>query len=202
MLRNFSKFLTSPAIRRCSSFVNDYTYRTHNCGELRETDVGKQVSVCGWVQYKRQSNFLIVRDSYGLIQVYISAKDKQSQKIIKSLHLESVVRINGLVSSRPAKDKNPKMPTGDVEIQLKDLFVLNSATKYSLPIEVDKFQTASSESNRLQYRYLDLRRRQMQETLRFRARLISKMRRFLGMTNRFSEFIDNKQKLSLSRSVT
>lgn len=178
MLRKLIENVKTINFRRCSSFVNDYTYRTHTCGELRLADEGKDVKLCGWLEYCRPPKFLVIRDSYGSTQVYNGLKELK--ELIKSLNTESVLQIEGRVSARPAKDRNPKMPTGDIEIDLKKMTVLNEAMDHSMPINVHDWTAPSNDAVRFQYRYLDIRRKYMQNILRFRAQLISKMRKFLG----------------------
>ncbi|KAL6743954.1 hypothetical protein Aduo_016935 [Ancylostoma duodenale] len=167
-------------IKRClySTFwrrysVNAYTVRTHNCGELSKKDEGVKVCVMGWLAYKRMNRFLVLRDAYGSVQATV-APDSYYATIVKDLPYESVVQVEGSVIDR-GENKNLKMKTGEIEIDVSKLTVLNYATP-QLPMLPD---TESSEKTRLSYRYIDLRSNRMQRALRLRSNVVHKMRRFL-----------------------
>ncbi|KAE9417415.1 hypothetical protein Angca_008521, partial [Angiostrongylus cantonensis] len=153
--------------------VNRYTKRTHNCGELSKKDEGAYVCVMGWLVYKRMNRFIILRDAYGIVQAVIDPESPLS-KIVKDLHYESVLQVEGAVLSR-GNNVNPMMKTGEVEINVSKLTVLNHASS-NLPMLPD---SKASEKTRLTYRYIDLRSDRMQRALRLRSNMVHKMRRFL-----------------------
>ncbi|XP_023566139.1 aspartate--tRNA ligase, mitochondrial isoform X2 [Octodon degus] len=157
-----------------SSFVA----RTNTCGELRPSHLGQEVTLCGWIQYRRQNIFLVLRDCHGLVQVVIPQDESAAsvKKVLCEAPLESVVRISGTVISRPPGQENPKMPTGAIEIKVKTAELLNSCRK--LPFEIKDF-VKKTEALRLQYRYLDLRSAQMQHNLRLRSQMVMRMREYL-----------------------
>ncbi|XP_034522644.1 aspartate--tRNA ligase, mitochondrial isoform X2 [Ailuropoda melanoleuca] len=157
-----------------SSFVA----RTNTCGELRSSHLGQEVTLCGWIQYRRQNIFLVLRDFHGLVQVVIPQEESAAavRKILCEAPVESVVQVSGTVISRPPGQENPKMPTGEIEIKVKTAELLNSCKK--LPFEVKDF-VKKTEALRLQYRYLDLRSFQMQYNLRLRSQMVMKMREYL-----------------------
>uniref|UniRef100_A0A8C5LIG1 Aspartate--tRNA ligase, mitochondrial n=1 Tax=Jaculus jaculus TaxID=51337 RepID=A0A8C5LIG1_JACJA len=157
-----------------SSFVA----RTNTCGELRSSHIGQEVTLCGWIQYRRQNIFIVLRDCHGLVQVVIP-QDKSAasmKKILCEAPVESVVKVSGTVISRPPGQVNPKMPTGEIEIKVKTAELLNACKK--LPFEIKDF-VKKTEALRLQYRYLDLRSSQMQYNLRLRSQMVMKMREYL-----------------------
>ncbi|CAG9785237.1 unnamed protein product [Diatraea saccharalis] len=150
---------------------NSFTYRTHTCGELRPDHVGKNVVLCGWVQYQRLSKFLLLRDAYGITQCVVTENNNLSD-----IPLETVVKIKGIVVSRPKDMFNPKMPTGQIEVVIEDLQILN--TVHKLPFNLRDYQKPK-EQLRLQHRYIDLRFPEMQNILRTRSHMLHCMRRFL-----------------------
>ena len=144
--------------------------RTHLCGELRPSDIGATVSVCGWVARRREHGehlaFVDVRDHSGIVQCVVdNAVDVRS---------EYVVRVTGTVRQRPDGTVNPNLPTGDVEIGDCTVEVLRAADPPPFPIDARADDV--DENVRLQYRYLDLRRERMQRNLRLRARVNSAIR--------------------------
>ncbi len=153
--------------------------RSNNCGELRINDLDSQVSLCGWVYHIRDLGkllFIDLRDRYGTTQIYFDATNKpELYQKAKQLGREYVIRVIGTVRER--SNKNPKMPTGDIEIDVEELIVLNSSQIPPFTIEDD---TDGSEEMRLQYRYLDLRRNVMKDTLIFRHKLNLSIRNFLS----------------------
>ena len=153
--------------------------RSNNCGELRINDLDSQVSLCGWVHHIRDLGkllFIDLRDRYGTTQIYFDANNKpELYQRAKQLGREYVIQVIGTVRER--SNKNPKMPTGDIEIDVEELTVLNSSQIPPFTIEDD---TDGSEEMRLQYRYLDLRRNVMRETLIFRHKLNLSIRNFLS----------------------
>lgn len=151
--------------------------RTHNCGELRASDEGKMVTLCGWVQTTRDfGNFIFVdvRDRYGITQLSIPATSEDLYHQAKKLGREYVIQVMGKVVIR--ENKNPKIPTGDIEILPISLEILNPAKLPPFKIENE---TDGSEELRLQYRYLDLRRPIMQERIIMRAKIVKAVREYL-----------------------
>jgi len=152
-----------------------YTYRTHYCGEIRPCHVGEKVTVSGWIHSSRMDKFIILRDRTGLCQVYLTHSDLGER--LRRLPLESVVTISGSIRSRPEGQTNSKMATGSVEVELGDIVEVSPAHT-SLPFEQNK-HILSKEDLRMKYRYLDLRRSELQHNLKYRSDLIMKMRTFL-----------------------
>ncbi|HHW59148.1 MAG: aspartate--tRNA ligase [Bacteroidales bacterium] len=154
-------------------------FRSHNCGELRIKDLDTQVTLCGWVHHIRDLGkllFIDLRDRYGTTQIYFDSNNKpQLYQIAKNLGREYVIQIEGIVRER--SNKNPKMPTGDIEIDVDRLTVLNKSKIPPFTIEDD---TDGGEELRMQYRYLDLRRNVMKETMIFRHELNLSIRNFLS----------------------
>lgn len=163
---------------RATADLNCFVSRTHTCGELRSAHVGQEVTLCGWLQYERQGLFVVLRDFHGLTQIVIPQDESSShlKKLLMAAPLESVVQVNGTVIARPQNQANPKMPTGDIEVQLTHAEILNSCKK--LPFEIKDF-TKKTESLKMQYRYLDLRSQQLQYNLRLRSRMVMRMREYL-----------------------
>jgi aspartyl-tRNA synthetase len=151
--------------------------RTHTCGELRATDVDQQVTLCGWVDsYRDHSGVLFVdlRDRYGLIQlVFAPEAGTEILESAKLLRSECVVAVTGKVARRPEGTINPKLATGEVEVRATRLEILNkSLTPPFQPTSKD----LPGEDIRLKYRYIDLRRPEMQRTMILRHRMIKMMR--------------------------
>lgn len=158
---------------------NTFTFRTHTCGELRPSNVGQKVILCGWVQYHRLSKFLLLRDAYGLIQCIMNENSN-----LPALPLETVVKIEGTLLLRPQKTINPNMPTGEVEVLIEELKVLNEV-EY-LPFNLRDYQKPK-EQLRMQHRYVDLRFPEMQSNLRLRSQMLHNMRKFLVENHGFVE---------------
>nr|XP_026485716.1 aspartate--tRNA ligase, mitochondrial [Vanessa tameamea] len=159
---------------------NTFSYRTHTCGELRSNNVGEKVLLCGWVQFVRLSKFLLIRDSYGQTQCIVNNSDIN----ISDIPLETIVMINGTVAARPKSMYNPEMETGEIEVIIDKIDILNEVDK--LPFNLRNYQKPK-EQLRLQYRYIDLRFPQMQSNLRQRSLLLHNMRKFLVEKHRFVE---------------
>ncbi|XP_004484828.2 aspartate--tRNA ligase, mitochondrial isoform X1 [Dasypus novemcinctus] len=174
---SLSKSLVLSSQRRIPEF-NSFVSRTNTCGELRSSHLGQDVTLCGWIQYRRQNIFLVLRDFHGLIQVVIPQDESAAsvKKILCEAPVESVVQVSGTVILRPPGQENPKMPTGEIEVKVKTAELLNSCKK--LPFEIKDF-VKKTEALRLQYRYLDLRSFQMQYNLRLRSQMVMKMREYL-----------------------
>ena len=153
-------------------------YRTHNCGELRLSDVGKEVSLSGWVQVGRDFGaltFVDLRDRYGITQlVFDSEDDADLAQKARKLGREFVIKANGLVRERT--NKNPNRATGDIEIEVKSMEILNESKVPPFTIEDD---TDGGDDLRMKYRYLDLRRGPLQRNIIFRSKLAIETRKYL-----------------------
>jgi aspartyl-tRNA synthetase len=154
-------------------------YRTHNCGELRISDVGKQVRLSGWVQANRDfgaMTFMDIRDRYGITQIVFSLEeDKQLCESARKLGREFVIMIDGKVRERT--NKNPNRDTGEIEIQVNGLQILNASKVPPFTIEDD---TDGGDDIRMKYRYLDLRRNPVQKNILFRSKLSLETRKYLS----------------------
>ena len=152
--------------------------RTDRAGDLRSSDVGREVVVCGWVDSRRDHGgvvFLDVRDTAGMVQVVVDPEQPGGADAHR-VRGEWVVRINGAVRPRPEGTVNEGLPTGDIEIAAAQLEVLNESETPPFPID-DRIDT--DETLRLRYRYLDLRRSRLQRNLRVRAKVNGALRRSL-----------------------
>ncbi|KAH0618237.1 hypothetical protein JD844_017252 [Phrynosoma platyrhinos] len=132
-------FVSGFARRRLREYVNSFVSRTKTCGELRSAHIGQEVTLCGWIQYQRQGKFVVLRDFQGLTQIVIPQDEAAShvKKTLCDTPVESVVRVTGMVVSRPPGQANPNMPTGDIEVKVETAEVLNSCKK--LPFEMKDF---------------------------------------------------------------
>ncbi len=153
-------------------------FRTHTCGELRIENAGNEVTLAGWVQKSRKlggMTFIDLRDRYGITQLVVDGEASESlQELATSLGREFVLQVKGVVVER--QSKNPKMPTGDIEITVKDIKVLNKAQTPPFTIEEN---SDGGEDLRAHYRYLDLRRPPLQRALALRHRLAQEIRNYL-----------------------
>ncbi len=160
--------------------------RSHYCGLIRDSHIGETVDLYGWVHRRRDHGgviFLDVRDHKGVIQVVFDPDTEESFALADQVRNEFVLRIQGRVRERDADAVNPRMPTGEVEVLGKTLSILNKAE--TPPFQLDEYSSAG-EDVRLRYRYLDLRRPEMQEKLRTRSRVTHLVRRYLEER----EFVD------------
>ena len=150
--------------------------RTHNCGELRLSDAGRQVRIVGWMENVRAvgSNFafVIVRDFYGTTQVVIETEDMMS--VIKPLNKETTIAVEGIVRERDSK--NAKLPTGEIEIVPSKIEVLGRCLHNELPFEINRSRDAA-EDVRLKYRYLDLRNPAVKKNIILRCNVVAELRR-------------------------
>jgi aspartyl-tRNA synthetase len=156
--------------------------RTHSCGELRATDIGKQVTLMGWVARRRdfgELTFIDLRDRAGITQVVSNAEvSTTAHAKAKELRGEYVIAVTGKVVTRDEHTRNPKIATGDVEVHASELLILNDAR--TPPFQLDAPSDAlASEDLRLKYRYLDLRRPQLQSHLLLRHRVLNEIRRYM-----------------------
>lgn len=151
--------------------------RTHTCGELTKKDLQKEVTLCGWVHTRRDHGgviFVDLRDRYGLTQVVFDpSHNKEAHKAAEHIGREWVLQVQGHVRLRPEGMTNAKMHTGEIEIISDHLDVLNKAD--TPPFEIDG-QEEVNEDLRLKYRFLDLRRRKLQQNIIFRAKVIKFLR--------------------------
>lgn len=161
--------------------------RTHTCGELRKTDTGKKVILNGWVKNWRDHGGLIfidIRDRYGFTQLVFNPEKSQSlYKQSQSLRNEFVIAIEGIVNKRPEEACNKEMLTGDIEIEVTELQILNESK--TPPFEI-KDEIDVTEENRLKFRYLDLRRDKLQKNMLIRSELYQVVRQYLH-NNNFAE---------------
>ena len=154
--------------------------RSHYCGQLDSSLIDQQVQLCGWVHRRRDHGgviFVDLRDRDGLVQVVFDPDQPEMFEQAEQVRSEYVLAVEGRVRARPEGTVNPNMPTGEVEVLALSLTVLNAAE--TPPFQLDDHHTDASEEIRLRYRYIDLRRPEMQERLRIRSRITQCMRRFL-----------------------
>ena len=149
--------------------------RTHNCGELRLSDAGKQVTIVGWLENVREVGanfaFCVLRDFYGTTQVVIETEDMM--KLIKPINKESTLSVTGTVRER--ESKNPKLPTGEIEVVPETIEVLGKCIHNQLPFEINKSKDAD-ENTRLKYRFLDLRNPAVKNNIILRCQVVADIR--------------------------
>jgi aspartyl-tRNA synthetase len=155
-------------------------YRSHNCGELTAANINQEVTLAGWIQKSRNKGFLIwadLRDRYGVTQLIFDEErtDKAVFSLAGTLGREFVVQVKGTVIER--ESKNPNMPTGDVEILVKELTILNASAVPPFTIEDE---TDGGEDLRMKYRYLDIRRNPVKNSLLFRHKVAMEVRNYLS----------------------
>src|SRR5215831_9332898 len=163
--------------------------RTHSCGALRRDDVGKRVTLMGWCAKRRDFGpltFIDLRDREGITQIVVNQeKASNAHAKAKEVRGEYVIAAIGEVVLRDENARNPKLATGEVEIQATEIVILNDAR--TLPFQLDASGDAlAAEDLRLKYRYLDLRRSQLQANLRLRHRMLLEINRYMdeqGFTN-------------------
>src|SRR6056300_1166534 len=163
-----------------------HAYRSHNCVELTEANVGQQVKLSGWINRKRdhgQLVFVDLRDHYGLTQCVVDSSDA-SFALVEATRLESVVTITGTVLKRSDDTINNSLPTGHIEVRIEEFAVQSAAD--TLPLQVNSDED-SGEETRLRYRYLDLRRTRPHRNIMLRAQIIQSIRNRMIAQN-FTEF--------------
>ncbi len=152
--------------------------RTHNCGELRLSDAGKSVTIVGWLENVREVGanfaFCVLRDFYGTTQVVI--ENEEMMKLIKPINKESTISVTGLVRER--ESKNPKLPTGEIEVVPEKIEVLGKCIHNQLPFEINKSKDAD-ENTRLKYRFLDLRNPAVKSNIVLRCQVVAELRRLM-----------------------
>ena len=154
-------------------------YKTHTCGELRPAHIGQTVTLAGWVHRQRDHGgvtFIDLRDRFGLVQIVGNPDSNPGAQAIQDARNEWVLQVTGLVRRRPEGAENPNLPTGQIELDVQTVEVLNPSKP--LPFLVNKEEDID-ESVRLKYRYLDLRRERMQNNLMLRHKVIKFMRDYL-----------------------
>src|SRR5262249_36727043 len=147
-----------------------HRYRTHTCGALRASDVGKEVRLSGWCHRIRDHGgvlFIDLRDHYGVTQV-VADPDSPAFKTAETLRWEGVVRGGGRVGGAPAGTQNPELPTGAVEVYVSDIEVLGPAGELPMPVFGDQ---EYPEDIRLKYRFLDLRRERLHQNIVTRGKV-------------------------------
>ncbi len=153
------------------------TYRTHTCGELRLVDAGKRVVLSGWVRRLRDLGsmiFIDLRDRYGITQLAFDESRSELMDAARKLGREFVIRIEGEVVERASK--NPQLPTGDIEVKVESLEVLNVS---EIPPFLIEDETDGGEELRMKYRYLDIRRNPVKNNLIFRSKVTQAVRNYL-----------------------
>ena len=152
--------------------------RTNTCGELQLGDAGKQVTIVGWLENVREvgSNFafLVLRDYYGTTQVVVETEEMM--KIVKGINKESTISVTGTVRER--ESKNPKLPTGEIEVVPEKIEVLGKCVHNQLPFEINKSREAD-ENTRLKYRFLDLRNPAVKSNIVLRCQVVAELRRLM-----------------------
>jgi aspartyl-tRNA synthetase len=144
-------------------------YKTHTNGELRASHIGQTVTLAGWVHRVRDHGgvkFIDLRDRFGLVQVVVNPENQEAARIAEDLRAEWVIQVFGEVRRRPAGNENPNLPTGEIEVAVREIRVLNQAKP--LPFQINKEEEVD-ENLRLKYRYLDLRRERMRHNLELRS---------------------------------
>lgn len=155
-------------------------YKTHTCGELRLAHVGQTVTLAGWVHRRRDHGgvtFIDLRDRFGLVQIVTNSESAiQAHQQMTEVRTEWVIQVTGTVRSRPAGMENPAMPTGEIEIEVSQVEVLNPSK--TPPFSINKDEEVDEQA-RLRYRYLDLRRERMSRNLELRHKVVKFMRDYL-----------------------
>ncbi|MCR4868118.1 MAG: Asp-tRNA(Asn)/Glu-tRNA(Gln) amidotransferase GatCAB subunit C, partial [Lachnospiraceae bacterium] len=150
--------------------------RTHTCGQLRITDAGEKVRICGWLENMREVGanlaFIVVRDFYGTTQV--TAETEEMVKVFKEITKESTIAVEGVVRERSSK--NTKIATGDIEVVPEKVEVLGKCRYKELPFEINHSREAD-ESFRLKYRYLDLRNPEVKNNIIMRSKVVAALRK-------------------------
>ena len=152
--------------------------RTHTCGELRLGDIGKTVTLAGWMENVRAVSaslaFVVIRDFYGTTQLVIESEEMMST--IKAINKESTISVTGTVRERASK--NPKLPTGEIEVVPETIRVLGKCRYNELPFEINRSREAD-ESARLKYRFLDLRNPEVKKNIILRCQVVAEIRRLM-----------------------
>ena len=152
--------------------------RTHNCGELRLSDAGKRVTLAGWMENVRAVSsslaFVVIRDFYGTTQLVVETEEMMNT--IRSINKESTISVTGLVRERASK--NPKLPTGEIEVVPETITVTGRCRYNELPFEINRSREAD-EAARLKYRFLDLRNPAVKKNIILRCEVVAEIRRLM-----------------------
>ena len=155
-------------------------YKTHTCGELRPEHAGNEVILAGWVNRRRVHGgitFIDLRDRFGVVQLVVDSSDENDpDQIAGKLRSEWVIQVKGIVRKRPEELVNPEIPTGEIEVDVTRVEVLNPAK--TPPIYINKEEDID-EQTRLKYRYLDLRRERMKGNIVLRHKVVKFIRDYL-----------------------
>jgi len=154
--------------------------RTQYCGSLKQGDIGKKVTLCGWVHSRRDHGgviFIDLRDREGIAQVVFQPENSEIFASAEKIRSEFVLGVSGLVRQRPGGTENPNMPTGQVEVVVSELEIINKAP--ALPFEISDY-TETSEEMRLKYRYLDLRRPNVSKNFILRHKILQEVHQYLS----------------------
>ena len=150
-------------------------FRTHNCSELTEKDISKNIKLSGWIHRKRDHGnllFLDLRDHFGITQCVIENKDKNF-KTLEKLRPESVILVEGNVVKRSKETENKELKTGMIEVKIKNIEILSEAKELPMPVFGEQ---EYPEETRLKYRFIDLRREEMHKNILLRSNVISFIR--------------------------
>ena len=161
-------------------------YRSHNCSELSEINIGKKIKLSGWIHRKRDHGnllFIDIRDHFGITQCVIENKDKNF-KVLEKLKPESVILIEGLVVKRSKETENNELKTGMIEVKIENIEVLSEAKELPLPVFGEQNYP---EEIRLKYRFIDLRRNEMHKNINLRSKILAYIRSKMSENN-FLEF--------------
>jgi len=161
-------------------------FRTHNCSELTDKDIGKDIKLSGWIHRKRDHGnllFIDLRDHFGITQCVIENKDKNF-KILEKLRPESVILVEGVVVKRSKETQNEELKTGLIEAKIKKIEILSEAKELPMPVFGEQ---EYPEDIRLKYRFIDLRRNEMHENIKLRSKILSFIRSKM-IENNFLEF--------------
>lgn len=180
-------FIFAPEFERSRIIAMKFNKRTHTCGQLRESNIGEHVVLNGWVANRRDLGgviFIELRDRYGITQVVFEPSyNSEAHEHAKKLRSEFVISIEGKVRKRPEGTENPDLSTGQIDVMVDKLLILNQAETPPFPIDDN---VDASEDIRLKYRYLDLRRGEVQKNLLLRHRMYQITRKYFD-TNGFVE---------------
>lgn len=161
-----------------------FNKRTHTCGELRSSDIGKTVTLTGWVDVRRDLGgviFIDLRDRYGKTQMVFNPQSNATvHELASSLRNEFVISVSGKVETRPEGTLNPDLPTGEIDVMATELQILNKSETPPFPIDDD---IEANDDLRLKYRYLDLRRATLQSKLILRHKLYQTIHRYFDENN-------------------
>jgi aspartyl-tRNA synthetase len=163
-----------------------HAYRTHNCAELRASNVGETVRLSGWIHRKRDHGHLLfvdLRDHYGITQI-VADTDSPAFKVLDRIRVESVVTVEGKVVARSKDTVNPNLATGEIEVRAGEVTVQSEAAELPMPVAIE---ADYPEEIRLKYRYLDLRREQVHANIVLRSAVINSIRRRM-IDQGFTEF--------------